>query len=804
LRGSGSAEDFGIVEDFLAQTWRFDTADPRGFDHWLRGQGLEAKKLLPIQVVDQKRLYGLDQVARIEPTKRLIEAFVNSPHASDFFDSIGRFSTDLRLLVYQTAVRAYRTEGIAYALAALSQESQWILDEATKYFADAPILRAFTSFTMLKSARVCLGLRADRIAVPCGYPLGIDQLFCMATNPPDTIATQLEEIGEANKAKLLQISKKLMETLPDRGFGQFAKVNLSLFICSATSDKELFEVAENVLISTAEPAVAELLKRLGSEYVESELQRVNRTFQPGQERFVAALVDAWRRICGDSIGRFEDGTRAIKVKAPVIAIAVDAGIAQKSEQHEERFRRLLSKGLQKAGDQTVREWLLRNPEFVKYLAVGRASLQTVRAVLDAARADPVQALALSSQLLDEFREAKPLEYWEEALRTLAAIGGPAADTIFRTFVTRRVRAGEAGYIRDVVVREPAATLLRRNIQPLLESALPQEWPTLFGLFQGRAAESTLMQLLEPLFLRGGSLGDWIVATLIPNLVVDGSLSPEFLRGVRNTDMCSAIGKALSTRVLRNIEDLRQFRDAWIKKRTDYKIRLLSRVQCGLRVAIKTAASQARLHEALSRAVDIVQEWATASPGAVDPVIMTAASVELPPPLQSEDDLRELFAHRVPSSLEFTLTVAANPWVIDAVLQQRGPWPKAEILLRQIVDRYVHVASVRRRADKQLEGVLDAVRGELATVLRGILSDIESELAGYFAFRDILDQNGLHPVMNKLGVAVEQRELSSEKHKIIRDPAVRGRLRVFGLGIKVDDRVVSSGVIMNSGDDDDCD
>jgi hypothetical protein len=165
----------------------------------------------------------------------------------------------------------------------------------------------------------------------------------------------------------------------------------------------------------------------------------------------------------------------------------------------------------------------------------------------------------------------------------------------------------------------------------------------------------------------------------------------------------------------------------------------------------------------------------------------------------------MFTHRVPPALEFTLTVAQDPWVIDAILgQSRGPWPKAEILVGQIVNRHIHVAQVRNRSREQLATLDDAVRTELAMVLRAFIADIEAELAGFFAFRDILDRNGLRPVMDKLGSIIEQRDLSSEKHKVVREPGTLGRLRVFGLGIRVNDTVLSSGLIMNSGEEDDRD
>jgi hypothetical protein len=59
-------------------------------------------------------------------------------------------------------------------------------------------------------------------------------------------------------------------------------------------------------------------------------------------------------------------------------------------------------------------------------------------------------------------------------------------------------------------------------------------------------------------------------------------------------------------------------------------------------------------------------------------------------------------------------------------------------------------------------------------------------------------------MEKLGAAVDPTDLSSERHKVIRDPQRPGALRVFGLGIEVDDKIISSGLIMSSGAIDDRD
>jgi hypothetical protein len=800
----GSREDLRAVLDSLKKAWSFDSADPRGFQSWLADQGLSREALLPLVLAERKTAYATEQTAKVPPTKEVVEGLLNGVYASEFFSSMETFSSDFRILAYQTAILAYRNEGIAFALAALSQESQWVIDATTKSLPGAPILKAFSSFLTLKSTRACLGLRADREIAVCENPTAIDQLFCLATNPPKATAEELSRLPQASKEKLVSIAEALLQNLPDRGFGQFAKVNISLFICNAAPDGRLFETAKHTLISTGEPAVADFLELLGAEHVLAELQKSNIAQQPGRERYVAALIDAWRRLSDHSIREFENQTAPIKSKVPVIGVALNAGTASKSPKHEQRFERLLARSLQTAKDQSVREWLLRNPEFVKYLPVGRASLQTVRTILDVARTIPAQALAVSSQLLQELRETAPQQYWEEAIRTLAAIGGSKADEVFRAFVIDRIKAGERSHIRDLLTREPAASLLRRNFLTLLDSGAEQEWATLFDFLIGRSAESTLLSLLESASLRSESLAAWIANRFIPDLLESGSLSPGFHRSITRTDMTAAIAKVLSGRVLADIEEIRSFKGIWLSKRSEIKIKLLSRVQTGLRIALNTLGRETGLHKQLSKVLDAANDWAAAPPPPLDPSIQSTGSTEAPAPLSSEDSLRGVFAHRVPSALEFTLIAGQNPWVVDVIAGHgSGPWPKAEVLFDQIVDRFVHVSQVRKRAQQQLENVSSAVRIELAVVLRDILADIESELAGYFAFRDILDENGLHPVLEKLGTPIGQRHLSSEKHKLIRDPGARGKLRVFGLGIRIDDRVVGSGLVMNSGDDDDC-
>ena len=113
-------------------------------------------------------------------------------------------------------------------------------------------------------------------------------------------------------------------------------------------------------------------------------------------------------------------------------------------------------------------------------------------------------------------------------------------------------------------------------------------------------------------------------------------------------------------------------------------------------------------------------------------------------------------------------------------------------------------TARQQGAKLLHGLESALLTELGVELRGQLAAIESELAGYFMFRDVLAEAGLASVEPFLGRVIEKAELSAEKHRVIREQAAVGRSRNITLGLKVGETVVGSVDVVNSGDPDDCD
>jgi hypothetical protein len=620
------------------------------------------------------------------------------------------------------------------------------------------------------------------------------------------MAERVRNVGVPDIASLVQLAEILLERLPDRSFGQFVRRNMSVFICTAAPESKSVEIAKRTLISTGDPAVADVLGVMGKENLVSEL-RSREPHLPGRERFLAAVIDGWRRASADAPDQFQKEIQPfVSAKAPVVAIAARAGLAQQRPKDRNKFDNFLLRSLQNDQDESVREWLLRNPEFANHLRTDRASIQALRAVLDAYRSKrPAQALEVISQVLGGRSGKEPQRYWEEALRALATIGGNEADRIFSRFLLERIERGEGQQIRDFVAREPALSLLRKTFWSLLEKATNErEWEVLFDIYCNRTTELELVRLIDAAHERNAQLSAWISKRLVPKLLTNELLSPVFHRSITSRDAIATIAKDLGRDTLEDFRYIHTFAENWVTTRAATKQKLQLSIQTGLRIALQHAVPGSSLHSQLSSAVRAVEDWGAADSPKLNPSIGSLASSDPPHDIAASDEsVGQIFRGVTPGSKDFALIAGMNPWIIDLILQREpGPWPKPEILLDQITTRFVYTAQLRKRAEEDLQNLGQTVRIELAMALRDTLSDLESELAGYFIFRDVLDQCGLHPVMARLGEIVEQKDLSSEKHKLVRDSERRGRLRVFGLGIQVDDKTVGSGLIMNSGDNDD--
>jgi hypothetical protein len=374
----------------------------------------------------------------------------------------------------------------------------------------------------------------------------------------------------------------------------------------------------------------------------------------------------------------------------------------------------------------------------------------------------------------------------------------------------RLGQGEVEQLRAVLMREPGLGLFRTNFMSLLDSASENDWRMLFDLYTSRTTESDLVRVLGAALRREGELGGWVSNELIPQLIGHGSILPSFLKYLANETESHLIQKVvgnLSSRCVSDLSQIHSLVQQWDHASALEKRKLLSNVIAGVRIGAQSTGPGSMVSNGLLRVQKICDDWAQQDWPKLDSAIQETARIPIPEALApSREGAKRLFANRgTVAGPDVALVLGANPWVLEVMFSDtEGVFPKSEFIAEHIAQRFAHISKLKVNAEDALRNLSRSLREGLGAALREILSDIESEIAPYFVFREVLRGSGLNPVMEKLGAAVDPTDLSSERHKVIRDPQRPGALRVFGLGIEVDDKIISSGLIMSSGAIDDRD
>jgi hypothetical protein len=204
--------------------------------------------------------------------------------------------------------------------------------------------------------------------------------------------------------------------------------------------------------------------------------------------------------------------------------------------------------------------------------------------------------------------------------------------------------------------------------------------------------------------------------------------------------------------------------------------------------------------------DNVQGWSVSEHPKMDPEIVEASRVVRPSErAESESDLAAFFSRQSVSAHETVLFFASNPSLVRLYILQAGvKYPRFEFIATQIVKSLAFFTALETRSRTQSARLDHTLLVDLAVSIREGMSEIEQTIAGYFAYRHLLEEVGIAPTFPSLGVRVLSTDLSSETHKIVRDPGEKGQMRLFGLGLRVDNQVVGSARVSKSGEEDDRD
>ena len=804
----GSRSDLESVLTFLARMWAFE---PDAFDRWLAERyQVERKKLPPSMLAEYRKRYEVEQEFKLKRTRDLLERIAHGPYLLPLIEHANAFSDELKAVVFEIALAIPHSEHFVFVLSALSLQRPTFVREFSRNLPASPIVQTFLAY--IGKSRLPLALDPSlRPLQITPQATNLDRLFDVANRPLHDLIAEVRNIPEPDRLALVTLAGGLFQQLSEtRVFEAFVRLNLAVFICAAAEpDDNLIPSAVKTLAATADPGVAQILALLGEGRLLNELQDPS-NLQPGRERFLASIIDALRTRFPEALPKLKkDLEKASSTQKPVLEVAVSAALLQNSPAQTTKFEKLLLKKLQHDKERYVREWTLRNPEFARYLRAEKASVATLRDILDESKQkQPELALKIVEQVLREPLGAGGEQHCEEAFRALVSIESDKSDALFLEFMSRQLDNGWSDpRVRQVLASDSARALLRRGFWQLLDAANTDEnRGVLFDLYASRASESDLTRLVDQAYLREPGLSRWITEGLVPRLVENRSLSPAFPQYSTSLQFLKATAQSLGRSAVETTLFLRRVADQWDSTRTAAKRKILPAIQSAVQIAIQNSLSGSTLRSQIERLAKNIEVWTDSSLPKLESAVSAYALTPIPPECACDRGrLEQFFRERPRGPNDFALFVGANPWAIDLIVaDDHGPWPKTEILIAQLVKTFLFIIQLRRTAETQVGAIDHHVRVELATSIREDLAEIESDLAGYFVFRDIIDGVGLHPVMPKLGGRVDDRELSSQRHKVIRDPNRRGLLRTFGLGIRIDEFIVSSGTVMKSGGDDDRD
>jgi hypothetical protein len=422
------------------------------------------------------------------------------------------------------------------------------------------------------------------------------------------------------------------------------------------------------------------------------------------------------------------------------------------------------------------------------------------------------ALQEESELADELFGAKLVtadadRYWQDGIELLTKIETAKSKRLFRRIIVEEVQRGSELSIKRLGV-EPVRSLIQHQFWVFAESVDSKARIRLFEIIRTRMRSVDVAQLLRSGFSDSyvsEKLGSWMGEQLVPYALESETLDTDFGKSIADSEVKKALAERLATKTLSDWQYLKAFPDTWKSQRRDEKDQLLARIRAGVQAAFLNTSNSPSLNAGILRLPPLLDNWAHQESPVLDSELNIPSSLEISPALPEQKEALEQFFHQQPRHPhDLTLFLGANPWAFKYLFSSSGNWPNKDVLLESICKSFVFVAKLRLRAEKNARNIKNSVVLDLGIAIRGILADIETDIAGYFIFRDVIESIGMIPVAPRLGTAVTEADLFTEKYKVLRESGGLGLLRVFSHGLKIGNRVIDSPTVTQSGVEDDRD
>lgn len=618
----------------------------------------------------------------------------------------------------------------------------------------------------------------------------------------------VQAIDEQAKASLVRSAEWGIRNLPNESFGKFIRLRFAAFLCLTGHQGAEYKPAE-ILLSSQHPTAVEVLSVVGDQQsAASALQQAAHKLDKRQEAFVAALLDLLRKGPLTKLAEFEGQiSQWYGSESPLLRLAAGAALVSIRKLSTPEFQKAIIRSVRTDKSGAAPEWLMRNPGFTSGMKFGELTHKPWKALLDAALRTN---MPMAHQLMRAKTAGDNLDrFVTDSIEALVKTNTADSDALLRELITEEIKRGRSEELKGVLSKDPIRLGIRSRYWRIAKTIPEPLRIPLFDVIYGRTKREAEVVALLALAIRveddkdKKDLRPWIIEAFLPYLLEKQILAPTSAAALEDIELLEQAGRHLASLAITRLLGLKAFPEEWNKARSKAKSALLGRVNVGIRIATNNCTNCQTLSSGLEQLGTSVGDWFDRDSPRLDSSFDAARSISLPIRHEpSKSSFENMFRGRAASPHDMTLFMGENPWTFDYAFKQVGPWPKPQMVFEQICSTFVFLSRLWLHSVEQLETVDQNVLLDLAIGVRDKLSEIESQFAGYFAFRTLLAEAGLGTVAPILGVAVNESDLTSEDHKVFKEPGKLGRLRVFSLGIRAADKTVSSAIVMKSGESDD--
>lgn len=791
----------------LRQQWAVNFSDPRALRLWLMERGVKIELLSPDEVSREKKQFEEYHSKMYQVTGDLTKGILAGPNLGLFFSGVQTFPTHLKEAVFREALSTCSDERLVVLLSVLSRENREVIQSALDAATASPIVMNFNRYLRTRGQGFLVtGAQAREFTAAATSSL--EQLFQIISLFPKEMNDQISRIPNAQKNELVKCAERILDLAPKDGYGGFLRYQLAVFVCIADPENPTGDQIIELLIY-GNPANIDTLPLVGERRVEKVLVELIARGSSEQTELLAATFDVVRSQHPASLSAVPEGRlhEFLKAKNVPLALSAHAAAVEIGSVPKATFVQFFEKRASSDKRGLCILWLARNPEYLDYVRIDQCPPQAWNSALTKlARCEPLTAIRLLDKAFAHPSSRTEPAVWSGVFKTLDRVGSESSDSLFTTLALTLLRQNPDS-ASTILSREPALSLLWRNIWNVCGRSQDEKlWNLIFDLVASKISEQSVLQWLHESTIKTVEIREWLQSVLIPQLLTRQILSSDFLSQMQDIPLQHSLARHLCSQAVRDLRNLQGLAREWPDAREGAKNTVTLPVIAGLRIAMRAAKGDSTLSIKLREISDAVQSWYTSDLPPIDPSLMATTTIELPEVSNpSEQSLSKFFSAPVKNAHAVALFFGNNPWAVDLYFSARlSSWPNPKLLLGQITKTFSYLAGLRSQSDALKNRLNETVRIDLAIVLRDGLAEIEETIAGYFALRNILSDLGLKEVDSRLGAVVSQEDLSSERHKVIRDQAARGKQRLFGLGLKVGERVIGSALVMKSGEDDDRD